>query len=69
MHKNNYRQTWKKFGKKIDPNAHWLDQWPSIKMGRYMKRKLSKARRRAWKNPDHERGLASLEGEVNWKGW
>ena len=43
--------------------------WPSEGAGRWTKRKLSKARRKAWKNPGHERGLLSWESECNWKCW
>lgn len=35
----------------------------------WFKRRLSKLRRRAWRNPDHPRGLAGLESRVNWKDW
>jgi len=42
--------------------------WCSKHYAKYAKRRLSKARRRAWKDP-HERGLASIESDVNWRGW
>lgn len=35
--------------------------------GKFWKRQLSKARRRAWKDP-HQRGLTRYETECNWKG-
>lgn len=35
--------------------------------GRWMKRRLSKARRR-WKD-NHHRGLLHAESECNWRGW
>jgi len=47
--------------------------WPGVGTGRYWKRRLSKARRRAWKqgrvvgNP--YRGQLGVEGEVNWRTW
>jgi len=37
-------------------------------LGRWAKRRLSKMRRRAWKD-SHERGLSKWESEVNWKLW
>jgi len=43
--------------------------WQSEHEGRFWKRLLSKARRRAWKNPGHERNLAGIEGTCNWKNW
>ena len=48
----------------------WTHMWgggPGF--GRFWKRCLSKARRRAWRNPNHIRGLPRYESECNWKGW
>jgi len=46
----------------------WTNRWPGEHVGRYVKRRLSKARRRAWKDA-HERGLVGAEREANWKTW
>ena len=67
MHKENYRRTWKEFGKRISPHAGWTGRWNKGN-GRIWKRRLSKARRRAWKDP-HQRGLLDAERECNWKCW
>lgn len=40
--------------------------WHSPHEGRYWKKLLARARRRAWKDP-HCRGLVGLERTVNWK--
>ena len=69
MHKLNHRITWKEFGKRIqviDGNASF--RWSSRGEGRYWKRRLSKARRRAWKD-SHQRGLLHWERLCNWKNW
>lgn len=53
------------------PPPFWLTFsyfWPNPKIGRWHKRRLSKARRRAWRDP-HTRGLAGVESTTNWKGW
>ena len=61
-------------------NAHvsFSEIWMYPHVGRYWKRKLSKARRKAAKRlcrygEDNlrkvERGLDGIEGEVNWKRW
>jgi len=49
-------------------NARFHGLWSSPHIGRFFKRKLSKARRRAWKDK-RERGLASAESEANYKNW
>ena len=41
--------------------------WLTPGRGRKVKRCLSKARRRAWRNPQHERGLSDLESNCSWK--
>ena len=47
--------------------------WPKAGMGRELKRRLSKARRRLTKEMlagrGHERGIATHESNVNWRGW
>jgi len=71
-HKYNWRRTWKEFGKRrcvIDGYATW--GWSSS--GKFWKKKLSKYRRRAWKDEvlrgrTNPRG-SGIEGECNWKGW
>jgi len=69
MHKENYRRTWKEFGKKIQVvNGSICCRWGSRGEGRYYKRRLSKARRRAWRDP-HRRGLLHWESICNWKNW
>ena len=49
------------------------EMWPSVGTGRYWKRRLSKARRRAWKQGrdlwSPYRGQLGVEGEVNWRTW
>ena len=47
----------------------YLYDWGSSQdsRSRFMKRQLSKARRRSWRDP-HQRGLTHWEGECNWKG-
>lgn len=67
MHKENHRRTWKEFGKRISKHARWTGRW-TRGSGRFWKRCLSKARRRALKDP-HQRGLVNYEGNVNWKNW
>ena len=55
----------------------WLkrsDRWPKKGLGRYWKRRLSKARRKYAKavltqTTPHERGLADLESTVSWRSW
>ena len=46
----------------------WTSIWGKVGRGRWMKRRLSKARRRAWKD-SHERGLSVVETEASYKGW
>ena len=60
------RKTWKWFGGKVHGT------WGTPGNGKYWKRQLNKAERRAWKNdvagrkkPD--RGLSGHRGTVNWK--
>ncbi len=67
MHNLNHRRAWKELGKRISPYASWTGRWNRGE-GRYWKRKLSKARRRSWKDP-HNRGLLNVERECNWKNW
>ena len=67
MHKENYRRTWKEFGKRISIHAGMCDRW-SRGSGRFWKRCLSKSRRRAFKDT-HRRGLLNIEGTCNWKNW
>ena len=50
------------------PFLNFTSLWAGSKISRYMKRRLSKARRRSWKDP-RGRGLAGVESECNWKGW
>jgi len=66
-HKYNHRVTWKEFGKRISPYAKWHGRWNEGN-GRFWKRRLSKARRRAWRDP-HQRGLMSAEQECSYKNW
>lgn len=68
MHNKNHRKTWKEFGKRISSHASFTDRWSGRGIGRFWKRQLSKARRRAWKDP-HKRGLMNYEHECNWKSW
>lgn len=44
-------------------------RWSCPGKGRYWKRRLSKVRRRAWKDPRHPRGLRGIESICNYKGW
>ena len=59
-------------------NISFSEMWSCEHEGRFWKRKLSKARRRAAKRLCRygeddlrkvERGLAQIEREVNYKGW
>lgn len=47
--------------------------WGKPKVGRFIKRKLSKARRRQWRaevrGERHPRTSEHWESECNWKGW
>jgi len=68
------KKAWKHNGRELPWYVSFCATWPSRHLGRWMKRRLSKARRRAakaelngYKNP--ERGLASVESETNWKLW
>lgn len=44
-------------------------RWPGRHTGKYWKRKLSKLRRRYWKDERHQRGLPAAMSEVNYKTW
>ena len=50
------------------PYLKFTKVWCSPGVAKYMKRRLSKVRRRAWRDP-HKRGIASVESECNWRGW
>lgn len=50
-----------------DPSTHHDSRWWSQGKGRWVKRRLSKARRRARKQKPR-RSLMSIESECNWKG-
>jgi len=59
-------------------NGRWMPWWLSGThvwsegQGRFWKRQLSKARRRAWKyevRTGKPLNITSIESEVNWKGW
>ena len=47
--------------------------WGTAHEGRFFKRRLSKVRRRAWKDEilrgHRPRGLPGAESTVNWKNW
>lgn len=45
------------------------EMWPAPHEGRYWKRQLSKARRRAWKNGIEGTPINKYESYCNWKGW
>jgi len=49
-----------------DP-GRWRARWEKPGKGRYFKRRLSKARRRAWKQRPRK-ALSHWESECNWKG-
>lgn len=68
MHNENHRVTWKEFGKRIDTHVNFTGRWGSRGEGRYWKRQLSKARRRAWKY-GHEGALIKYGRICNWKNW
>lgn len=60
---------WKRNGKRLPWWISFSQCWSDTPgEGRFWKRKLSKARRRAWRDP-HQRGLAGLESTVNYKTW
>jgi hypothetical protein len=59
---------WKHNGRWMPWWLSFSEVWNGVGQGRYWKRRLSKARRRAWKD-SHQRGLAELESKVNWKDW
>ncbi len=69
MHNENHRRTWKEFGKRIQVvNGSVCGRWGSRGEGRYWKRQLSKARRKAWKI-GNERSRVKYERICNWKNW
>ena len=49
-------------------NANCFEMWPQAKEGRFYKRKLSKARRRAWKEKS-DKHLTHWESVCNNKNW
>ena len=49
-------------------HVRFTEMWIYPHIGRYYKRKLSKARRRSWKEQS-DKHLVSWESECNWKGW
>lgn len=52
--------------------ATWQCVWRSVGLGRWIKRRLSKARRQAAKaelRGDRPRGVRGIESEANWKAW
>lgn len=49
-------------------HVHFTRMWVHPHIGRFYKRKLSKARRRAWKEKS-DKHLVNWESECNWKGW
>ena len=71
---NNQSKTpWKSNGRWMPWYLTFSQTWGNRKSGRYWKRALSKARRRAWK---HElmtgkpyNKIVGLESEVNFRGW
>jgi len=62
-------RTWKDNERKYYEQKWWILRWGvNPGFGRYMKRRLSKARRKAWRiRPRH--ALRHWEAECNWKGW
>lgn len=62
--------TWKdtkEFKERYNEIYGWCHGWPT-NSGKWWKRLLNKARRRAWKDL-HQRGLAEKESIVNWRTW
>jgi hypothetical protein len=50
--------------------VRWNKMWVGAHQGRYWKRQLSKARRRAWKQNRVEGRLVNIyESYCNYKGW
>jgi hypothetical protein len=73
-----HKRTWKEFGKRMDEYKSFTECWPGEHTGRYVKRQLSKVRRRCNREfieeelfdiPPHLRGLDGIEREANWKTW
>ena len=48
--------------------VHFTRMWVHPHIGRFYKRKLSKARRCAWKEKS-DTHLVNWESECNWKNW
>ena len=44
-------------------------KWGHAHTGRWLKRRLSKLRRKYWKDERHQRGLPGAEQECNYKNW
>jgi hypothetical protein len=59
---------WRNNGKLVPGWIKDENTWKRQGVGRYWKRRLSKVRRRAWRDT-HKRGLAQIESTVNWKDW
>jgi hypothetical protein len=62
------REAWRHNGRLLPGWVGFTRVWNKRGEGRYWKRRLSKARRRAWRDT-HKRGLAQIESTVNWKDW
>jgi len=62
------RKPWKHNGRLMPWWLSFTQVWSGRGIGRWWKRRLSKVRRRAWRDP-HQRGLAGIESTVNWKDW
>jgi hypothetical protein len=58
---------WRHNGRLLPDYLNCTCVWPGPGVGRWWKRRLSKARRR-WQD-SHRRGLASAEAECNYKTW
>lgn len=55
-------------GKALPKHVGFTQTWGSPHVGRYLKRRLSKQRRVAWKT-GKERGLVATESSCNYKNW
>jgi hypothetical protein len=62
------REAWRHNGRLLPGWVSFTRVWGSRGAGRWWKRRLSKARRRAWRDT-HKRGLSGVESTVNWKDW
>jgi hypothetical protein len=63
---------WRHNGRMLPWYVTFSETWGSRGEGRYWKRQLSKARRRAWRTElagHRPRGLPDIESRVNWKNW